>query len=79
MTLFNGEELPDPGQIDISLGETVDVLSRISSMSDEEFEEVWKRLGDKIHEARFYRQVLVSAMQALETIRPVLATLRTVL
>jgi len=79
MTLFNGEELPDPGQIDISLGETVDVLSHISSMSDEEFEEVWKRLGDKIHGARFYRQVLVSAMQALETIRPVLATLRTVL
>ena len=78
MTLFNGE-VPDPGQIDISPTETADILSRIASMSDEDFEAAWAKLDAKVHEAKFYRQVLLSAAQALESLKPVLHMLKAVL
>lgn len=78
MTLFNGE-LPDPGEIDISPTESADILSRIVSMSDEEFEAVWVKLDAKVHEAKFYRQVFLSAAQALESLKPVLHMLKAVL
>jgi hypothetical protein len=78
MTLFNGE-LPDPGQIDISPAETGDILSRLASMTDEEFEAVWVKLDAKVHEAKFYRQVFLSTAQALESLKPIIAMLRAAL